>query len=105
KCHTTESVFSSSIGTRHSKCRSGPKQFGHKQIRPVTQRGCDSGIPSTSRLYTNPYAKRSKSILTCFLPYGPSAPFKRTVQLRCIHSKWTGSIEFSWHCTQLHGTC
>ena len=34
----------------------------------------------------------------------PLCPFSRRPQLSCIHSKCTGSIEFSWHWNQLHGT-
>ena len=30
-------------------------------------------------------------------------PLRLSNQLECSHSKCTGSIEFSWHCSQLHG--
>src|SRR5580692_8966501 len=36
--------------------------------------------------------------------YGPPLSFRRTLQFMCIHSKCSGSTEFSWHWNQLQGT-
>src|SRR5438128_2342646 len=51
----------------------------------------------------NPYSNSSKPTRRWVGGFGPSPPFMRRVQLEWSHSKWTGSIEFSWHWNQLHG--
>src|SRR6266852_9434059 len=52
----------------------------------------------------NPYSNSSKPTFRWGGGLGPSPPRMTRVQFECSHSKCTGSIEFSWHCSQLHGT-
>src|SRR2546422_10448575 len=66
KAQVTLKVFSSSIGTRHSKWLPVNNAFGHKQTRPIVHSGSDSFMPSRMRRYTNPYSNSSKSNLRCF---------------------------------------
>ena len=49
----TLSVFSSSIGTRHSKWPVY-RQLGHRHTRPVVQSGSSSVVSSRMRRYTKP---------------------------------------------------
>src|SRR6476646_3016222 len=70
----TLNVFSSSIGTRHSKWLPVNNALGHKHTRPMVQSGSDSFIPSRMRRYTNPYSNSSKSSFKCLDEYGPSSP-------------------------------
>ena len=51
-----------------------------------------------------PYSNSSKPILRWVGGLGPSLPRSARDQLPCSHSKCTGSMEFSWHWSQLHGT-
>src|ERR1700689_5480315 len=78
--------------------------LGHRQQRPTVHMGSDSLMPSRMRRYTMPYSNSSNSSFRCPGEYGPSLPSRRVLQFMCIHSKWIGSMEFSWHWNQLHGT-
>ena len=48
KVHVTLSVFSSSIGTRHSKWSPVNSAFGHKHTRPTVHNGSFSLMPSVT---------------------------------------------------------
>src|SRR6185369_3450794 len=98
------SVFSSSTGTRNSMWLPVNSAFGHRQTRPIVHSASHSVVSVRMRLYRNPYSNSLKSTFTCCGVYGPVAPPSRTLQFKCVHSKCTGSIEFSWHLNQLHGS-
>src|SRR2546422_914711 len=102
--HVTESRFSSSTGTRHSKCSPRKNPLGQRHTRPTVHSGSLSLVFSRTRLYTKPYSNSSKASLRCAGARAPVPPFRRAFQFSCIHSKCTGSIEFSSACSQLHGT-
>ena len=46
----------------------------------------------------------SKPTFRCVGERSPAAPLRARDQFEWSHSKCTGSIEFSWHWNQLHGT-
>ncbi|MNE35864.1 hypothetical protein D3C80_1296510 [compost metagenome] len=50
KDQQTLSVFSSSIGTRHSKWSPRKTPLGHRQTRPTFHRSCSSSVSSRTRL-------------------------------------------------------
>src|ERR1700733_9986319 len=61
-------------------------------------------MPSRIRRYTMPQSNSSKASFKWRGEYGPPLSFRRTLQFMCIHSKCSGSTEFSWHWNQLQGT-
>src|SRR5581483_423262 len=104
KNQPTLSVLWSSIGTRHSKCEPVNSAFGHRHTRPIVHSSSVPAWPSRMRRYWKPYSNSSKPTRRWVGGRGPSAwPFSTRDQLVCSHSKWTGSIEFSWHWNQLQG--
>ena len=50
-----------------------------------------------------PYSNSSNAILRWVGGRGPSRPRRARDQLPWSHSKCTGSMEFSWHWSQLQG--
>src|ERR1700731_2879886 len=97
------SVCSSSIGTRYSMWLPVKRAFGHRHTRPIVHSSSRSLVSARMRLYWKPYSNSLKSTLTWCGEYGPVPPFRRRLQFEWVHSKCTGSIEFSWHWNQLHG--
>src|SRR3954471_11169214 len=104
KNQPTLNVVSSSTGTRHSKWPPVNRQFGHRQQRPTVQSSSFSDWPSRMRRYVKPNSNSSNPIFRWVGGFGPLFwPRRMRDQLVCSHSKWTGSIEFSWHWNQLQG--
>ena len=100
--HPTLSVCSSSTGTRHSKWPAAYSAFGHRHTRPTFHSSFSSSVSVLMRRYRMPNSNSSNAMRVCVGAYSLLPP-RRSDWFECSHSKWTGSIEFSWHCSQLHG--